>query len=224
MPWIEPVDQYAKPPRVAELSDSLIGWSGEVEDDGDEGRIDGFSINGGSVDAAAFGRLGLIDTRLSGVKLETTERSSLEISGCVLKDCDLSGARIRSMRAATLIGCKLSGVVFSEGSSSDVGFEDCLFQYTSFHRSQLSRISFRACQLNEADFSGAKLADVTFENSILRSVDFRNASFERVDLREAESLGVAELTGLTGCLISDAQVQELAYALALGGGVSIERR
>ena len=127
------------------------------------------------------------------------------------------------MRSASLIGCKLSGAIFSEGSSSDVGFKDCLFQYTSFHRSQISRVAFTGCQLNEADFSGAKLADVTFENSILRSVDFRSASFERVDLREADSLGVAELTGLKGCLISEAQVLELAYALALGGGASIER-
>lgn len=58
---------------------------------------------------------------------------------------------------------------------------------------------------------------MTFEGSELRLVDLDGAFFERVDLRGAGSLSISNGRSLAGCLISDAQVQELAYGLALAG-------
>lgn len=87
MPWIDPVDRYAKPPRTSEFAGSLISWSGELEHDEEVGRVEGFPIEGGLIGAVHYGVLGVYDSRLSGVKIESSRRSYLEISGSVLKDC-----------------------------------------------------------------------------------------------------------------------------------------
>lgn len=127
------------------------------------------------------------------------------------------------MRSVTIIGSRLSGANLSAGSLGDVVFEDCIFQYSNLGSSKLSRVAFVRCKLEETDLSGAKLTDVTFEGSELRLVDLDGAFFERVDLRGAGSLSISNGRSLAGCLISDAQVQELAYGLALTAGASIEQ-
>lgn len=223
VPWIDPIDQYAKPPRLGDLPGGLDEWSGLVEKDGDDAIVDGVAIRNRSIDATTYGALALIDSELSGVGLVTDRQSSFAISGSTLVDCDLTGTRLRLLRSVAVKGSRLSGSDLSAGVFSDVVFEDCIFQYTNFRSSTFSRVSFAGCKLEEADFSGAKLTDLSFEGSQLMLVDLLDVFFERVDLRGADSLTIASGGGLSGCLISDEQVQELAYGLALSAGASVER-
>ncbi len=223
MPWIDPIELYAKPPRFDDQAVELEVWSGEIESGPDGGLIEGYVIVGGALDAIAADGLAIVDSELSGVDFETDHRNALDIRGSTLRDCDLSGAKIRSLRSVTVLGSRVSGANLSAASISDVVFEDCIFQYTNLGISKLSRVAFVRCKLEETDFTGAKLTDVTFEGSELRLVDLSNAFFEHVDLRGAASLSFSSGRSLSGCLISDAQVQELAYGLALTAGASIER-
>ena len=223
MPWIDPIELYAKLPRLNGQTAALEDWSGEIESGPDGGLIEGYVITGGVLDAIAVDGLAIVDSELSGVDFVTDHRHPLDIRGSTLRDCDLSGARIGSLRSATIIRSRLSGANLSAGSLSDVVFEDCIFQYYNLGSSKLSRVAFTRSKLEETDFSSAKLTDVTFEGSELRLVDLNGAFFERVDLRGAGSLSISSGRSLSGCLISDAQVQELAYGLALAAGASIER-
>ncbi len=223
MPWIDPIEAFAKPPRLEDQTATLEDWSGEIETGSDGGLIEGYVITGGTLDAIAADGLAIADSELSGVEFETDHRHALDIRGSTLRDCDLSGARIRSLRSVTVLGSRVSGANLSAASISDVVFEDCIFQYANLGSSNLSRVAFTRCKLEETDFSGAKLTDVTFEESELRLVDLSNTFFEYVDLRGAASLSFSNGRNLSGCLISDAQVQELAYGLALTAGASIER-
>lgn len=223
MPWIDPIELYAKSPRLDDQTVELVDWSGEIESGPDGGLIEGYMITGGTLDAIASDGLAIVDSELSGVDFVTDHRNALDIRGSTLRDCDLSGARIRSLRSVTVHGSRVSGANLSAASLSDVVFEDCIFQYANMGSSKLSRFAFIRCKLEETDFTGAKLTDVTFEGSDLRLVDLSKTSFEHVDLRGAASLSFSNGRSLSGCLISDAQVQELAYGLALTAGASIER-
>ena len=223
MPWIDPVEVFAKPPRPEPQTGSREKWSGEVERASDGGLIEGYVVTGSNVDAVASEGLTITDCELSGVHFETDHHNALDVRGSTLRDCDLSGARIRSLRSVTIIGSRLSGANLSAGSMNDVIFEDCTFQYANLGSSKLTRVAFIRSKLEETDFSGAKLTDVTFEGSELRRVDFSNTFSEHVDLRGAASLSFSNGRSLAGCLISDAQVQEVAYGLALTAGASIER-
>ncbi len=180
-------------------------------------------IAGGVLDAIAVDGLAIVDSEQAGVDFVTGHRHGLDIRGSTVRDGDLSGARIRSLRSATIIRSRISGANLSAGSRRDVVFEDCIFQYSNLGNSKLSRVAFTRCKLEETDFSSAKLTDVTFEGSELRLVDLLNASFERVDMRGAGSLSISSFRRLSGCLMSDAQVLEVAYGLALAAWASIER-
>ncbi len=223
MPWIDPTEVFAKRPRLDDLTTDFEDWSGEIENGPDGGLIEGYVIAGVTLDAVVSDGLAIVESELSGVDFVTDHRKALDIRGSTLRDCDLSGARIRSLRSVTVLGSRVSGANLSAASLRDVVFEDCIFQYANLGSSQLSRVAFIRCKLEETDFTGAKLTDVTFEGSELRLVDLSNTFFERVDLREAASLSFSSGRSLSGCLISDAQVQELAYGLALTAGASIER-
>lgn len=223
MPWIDPIEAFAKSPRLDDQTAELVDWSGEFESGSDGGLVEGYVISGGTLDAVVSDGLTIVDSELSGVRFETDHRNALDIRGSTLQDCDLSGARIRSLRSVRVHGSRVSGANLSVSSLSDVVFEDCIFQYANLGSSKLSRVAFLRCKLEETDFSGAKLTDVTVEGSELRLVDFSNTFSAQVDLRGAASLSFAGGHRLSGCLISGAQVQELAYGLALTAGASIER-
>lgn len=192
-----------------------------MEDGPNASLVEGFAVNGG--DIGAFDRLSIVDSVLSGVDIASDRGSWLEIAESTVRDCDLSGVRLRILRSVTITGSRLSGANLSEGSFTDVMFDTCTFQYVNLRSSKLERLAFVGCKLEEVDFSGAKLSDMTFEKSDLLMVDLQNVFFERVDLRGARSLTIAYGGGLAGCLISDVQVQEFAYRLALRAGAAIER-
>lgn len=223
MPWIDPIQDYAQPPRLAVMPAAIDEWPGETETGPDGGLIERYVITETLLDATTTDGLEIVDCDLSGVRFVTDRRHSLEIRGSTLRDCDLSGARIRSMRSMRVIGSRISGADLSGASLSDVLFEECLFQYSNLRAGKLSRVALTECKLEEVDFTGAKLTDVTVQGSDLRLVDMIGAACERVDLRGAWSLSITSGNGLSGCLISDAQVQELAYGLALDAGAVIER-
>jgi hypothetical protein len=104
---------------------------------------------------------------------------------------------------------------------NDVSFEECIFQYASFGKSQLSGVAFRNWKKPISAGHGWRISSLRAQ-ACCRSTF--NAPFcEREDLRGTELISVVEGGGLVGLLIADGQAQELAYTLALGAGASIER-
>ncbi|MBK5266169.1 MAG: hypothetical protein JJE47_01920 [Acidimicrobiia bacterium] len=53
MPWIDPIELYAKPPRHEDQPAPLGDWSREIESGPDGGLIEGYFITGGVLDAVA---------------------------------------------------------------------------------------------------------------------------------------------------------------------------
>lgn len=224
MPWIDPVDRFAKPPRLPPVAEPQNQWDGEIPvGDGDAAELEGVSIDGGAIDSTTYPSLELVDCSLTGVTFQGGGNSHVDLIDCVLTDCDLSRLRLGSTRGSRLVGCKLAGTDFSASTVRNVRFERCTLRYTNFRMSTLQRVIFVDCQLDETDLFEAQLEDVDFDACQLNEVNVDRVEFTRVDLRGVTSLGLTGITNLRGCLIGDSQVLQLAYTFALMADASIER-
>lgn len=222
MPWIDPVDEFAKPPRTKGAATLGEAWDGAIDADDEEVRLDGVDV--GSVALTASGQvLELVGCVVAGATLETDDGGRIEIVNSTLTDCDLSRARIGTIRGSRLRGCKLAGTDLAERAIRDVALDGCVMRYTNLRRARLERVALTDCQLSECDLFEATLEDCTFRGSELADVSTERTRFERVDLREVAVLGLTDPTNLRGCLIDDRHVVELAYPLAFRAGAAIER-
>jgi uncharacterized protein YjbI with pentapeptide repeats len=223
MPWIDPIEDYAAPPRLPKQAGGIEAWDGTYEGGDGIWRLEGVAIDGATVTVEAGDLIELFDVSLSQVRLETDGSGRLDIIDCVLTDCDLSRASIGTLRGSRLIGCKLAGTDMAERTIRDCAFERCTLTYANLRMTTLVRVSIADCRLDETDLSGANLEDVTFAGSELIAVSTDRSRFERVDLRGTHGLDLTTPANLGGCLIDDTQVLELAYRLALLAGATIER-
>ena len=223
MPWIDPVDEFATPPRVASGPLQPEPWDGAFESVYDVDRVESVTIDHAAIDATGHGTVELLDCELSGATLETDGSSRFVIVDSMLAGCDLSRARIETVRGSSLVDCKLAGADLSEGSIRDTRFERCSFSYTNLRMSTLERVAFDSCRFEEADLYRADLEDVALDRTELRSVIIDAARFERVDLRGASTLDLEGVGGLGGCLLTDGQAHQLAIHRALAAGASVER-
>ena len=222
MPWIEPVDEFAKPPRTTAAATSAAPWDGAIDADDDEVRLDGVEVAATSITASAQ-HVELVDCVLGGTTLETDDGGRIDIVNSTLTDCDLSRAKIGTIRGSRLIGCKLSGTDLAERPIRDAAFERCVMRYTNLRRARLERVAITDCQLSECDLFEAVVEDCSFRGSEIHDMAIERTRFERVDLRDVSNLGLSDPTNLRGCLIDDRHVVQLAYPLAFRAGATIER-
>ena len=221
MPWIDPIDDYAAPPRLPRRGATPEAWDGVYEGEDGIGRIEGAAVDGDTI-VAERGLVELLDVVATGGVIET-DGGSVDLIDSTLTDCDLSRATIGTVRGTRFVGCKFSGTDLSERTVRDSVFERCTMQYTHLRMATLQRVAFDDCRLDDVDFSESRLEDVTFAASRLVDVNTERCRFERVDLRGTAELDLSSPTNLRGCLIDDAQVLQLAYRLALLAGATIER-
>lgn len=222
MPWIDPIDEFAKPPRLNAAATSAEPWDGAVDIDEEEVRLDAVEIAGTAVTASAQ-HVEVVGCVLTGVTLETDDGGRIDIVNSTLTDCDLSRAHIGTIRGSRLVGCKLSGTDLAERPVRDAAFERCVLRYTNLRRSRLDRVAMTDCQLSECDLFEAALEDCSFRGSEIHDMAVERTRFERVDMRDVSTLGLSDPTNLRGCLIDDRHVVQLAYPLAFRAGATVER-
>jgi fluoroquinolone resistance protein len=99
--------------------------------------------------------------------------------GCNLANVKLGGATLNTM---SFNECKLIGVNFSECSDFlfSVRFEDCLLDYASFAKKNMSKTTFSRSSLKGTTFSQANLSHALFEQT-----DLAGAVFEQTNLTGA---------------------------------------
>jgi uncharacterized protein YjbI with pentapeptide repeats len=93
------------------------------------------------------------------------------------------------------INCKLLGIDFSVCSSFafSVSFEDCIMDYTHFHRNNLKKSSFINCTIKEAGFFDLDLSKADFSNSNLRDTVFERGNLSGADFTSATNFIVNPL-------------------------------
>ena len=218
MPFIEVTEPYAVPPRLRALTPQPLDTMSMDVDHGYLDLRDAAIVGDGlPVDAQEFD--------LAGCSFEGVDfpaGSTLEARNCRFEQCDLSQVRVRRLDNVQFDGCKLVGTDLSDARIDDVEFDQCLLRYVNIRMARLQRVAFAACSLDDVDCYEATITDATFVGSTLDQVTCSGVKWQAVDLRGAKALGLAQIGSLEGVLISDPQVIELAYVLALRSGADIE--
>jgi len=218
VPFIEPTEPYAIPPQLADVD--VAGETSEVDADGRYGTLRGVKVTG-ELDLRGCDDLELIDCVLDGVSFAGTG-VELDLTRCSLHACDLSGVRVRSVRKSSMNECRLAGSDFSEGQLEHVRIVGGTMRYANLRMAQCTRVAFDGVAMSEVDFHGGSLRHVNFDQSSLEKVNIDGCSLKNVDLRGASTLGFTVLRSLSGALISEQQVMELAWLFAMASGVDIE--
>ena len=221
MPFVEPEHPFAQPPRVPKRKE-LPDWDGSLQ------VSDGYAVlrqvhiaNPLPLDGCH--ELELIDCNLSSVSFAEAPGIELEVQGCHFDTCDLGQVTSRTLTRSSFAGCKFIGADLSGSKVEDVRFSNGLFRYSNLRMAKYSRVEFGNCQLVEADFYDSTLTNISFDHSELIEVVFDKCKLERVDLRQAKSVALTSVGDLSGALISNQQVMELAHLFALASGIGIER-
>lgn len=223
MPLVEVDEPHARPPRVPTVRPGG-DWAGSLDLDRGWAELSGVRVDGlAAVDLDGCEELTIADSAVIGSTLAAGPTPEVEIRGSVLDGCDLSGARVRSIRASRLVGCKLGGTDLSDGDLVDVVLQRCVLRYTNLRMARLTRVRFDECRLDEADLFQAEATDVDLDGSALVSVNVDRLRATRVDLRGAVELGLAAVGRLDGCLVADHQLPALAPILAMAVGLDLER-
>lgn len=204
MPWVEPSEPHARPPRViapgAPATD-LPPWDGVLNlDRGAAELLDVQVARPVEIDLSSCAELSVRDASLTGVSMASGLNMVLDVHRSTLDGCDLSAVRIATIRASRLVGCKLNGTDFAGTTTADVVFERCTFRCGDWRMARFKRVSFVDCVLDEVDAFEGLLEDVDFPGSRLTGVNVDRLDATSVDLREAIEISLQGVGRLNGCL------------------------
>lgn len=189
-------------------------------------------------DGALDGAL-LEDDNLSGSQLRSVQLAEVALRRVDLRGAELSGAHLRDVHASALNGANgrwrhaklarvtvenstLVGLDLSTASLASTTFENCKLDLANLRQSSIKDTLFSGCSLRGADFQGAKLASVRFEGCELEDCDFSQAQLASVDLRTSTIATIHGAGSLSGALIDNRQLIELAPSLAAELGIVVE--
>ncbi len=221
MPQIQVTEPHARPPRIPDVGPTAR-WLGPLETDRGWAELEGVVVGGDAELALEHcQQLEISGSVLEGVRLGPGP--TIEVRQSRLVDCDLSGARLTSMRGARLEGCKLDGTDLSDARLTEVILERCRLRFTNLRMARMERVAIEGCALDDVDAFDLQATDVGFDGTSLRAVNVDRLQATRVDLRGATELGLAAVGRLDGCLVADHQLPALAPLLALAVGLDLER-
>ncbi len=124
MPWIDAVDEFASPPRVSTGPTGPEEWDDTFETIYGVDRVESVTIDAVTIDATEHGTVELLDCELSGATLETGSSSRFVIADSILTGCDLSRARIETVR----YGASLEDVSIAGSTLQSVIIDAARFQ------------------------------------------------------------------------------------------------
>jgi uncharacterized protein YjbI with pentapeptide repeats len=134
---------------------------------------------------------------------------------CVIVDSDLSGVRLEDCRLerVELRRCRVSGLQATRTQFADVALVDCKADAASFRMTVWERAEFRDCNLVESDFTGAKLPGTRLEGCDLAKADLTKADLTGTRLHRSNLADVRGGDALRGVTIGSDQLIPVALAV-----------
>ena len=203
-----------KRPRIADVSlPDLEAATAELFAEGDHElrEFRELDLSGLQLFDSRFLECALVDCRLDDVVLR----------GVRFVDCRLdrlhgtaADAANSSLRGVVATDCRLGALALYGGTLEQVRLSGGKIDYLNARGAQLNDVEFEDCRISELDLSGAKLTRVSFNRCQLDRLELASAELHDVDLSGATVNAVGGVGGLAGATISEAQLHELAHALA----------
>lgn len=118
-----------------------------------------------------------------------TDLSHSNLIDCRFVECNFSMVNftLTGLKSVFFEHCKLIGINFDRCSDFmfEVGFKNCLLDYSAFAGKKMKKTTFDDCSLKEVDFSDADLSEARFQNSNLLQAVFQNSNLQKADFRTA---------------------------------------
>ena len=151
------------------------------------------------------------DSIFDGLMLKDRTVACKYFSGCVFRNCDLTGVTFRFCRfsdcrfeSSNLSLVRVPGTVFSGVSFKDSKLVGVNWTEASWPKIRLAvPFSFVNCLLNASNFLGLTLDGIRMTGCLAKEADFRDANLSRSDLANTDLSGsLFGNTDLTGADLS----------------------
>ncbi|HBA59933.1 MAG TPA: hypothetical protein DCZ92_03755 [Elusimicrobia bacterium] len=172
------------------------------------------------------------DRTFDGLALKGKAVTSKHFSGCVFRNCDLTGLTFRFCKftdcrfeSCNLSLLKVPGTVFSGVSFKDSKLVGVDWTQASWPKIKLAApLAFAGCLLNDSNFLGLALAGTAMTGCLARDADLREADLAGSDLTKTDFSGAlfsntnlagADLTGARNYAIriSENKVKDAKFSL-----------
>ncbi len=166
---------------------------------------------------ARFADCGLFDCRLDQVKLQAAR-----FLGCVWADCQASQLDISdsSWREVVVRGCRFGALVAHDTEMVQVRLTGKL-DFVNLRAAKLTDVIFEDCHIGELDLGDAEARRVNFTDCQIDNLQVSGAQLKDVDLSGSQLRTLVGINNLSGAIISEVQLMQLAPILAEQLGVRV---
>ena len=116
----------------------------------------------------------------------------------------------------------MTGFQWVNGALRDVTFDSCRLDLSTFRFSTLNDVVFNHCNLTRADFTNADLRRARFIDCVLAGAQFSQADLSGTRFTRCELIDIGGITSLRGATVEGHNLIELAHALAVALGITID--
>jgi uncharacterized protein YjbI with pentapeptide repeats len=205
-------------PALPDLDDGRLGdLSSRADLNGL--RFHDLDVSGQDLSASRF-----VECELSELVLDDTKLSAVRLIDCRLERLDvpvLLAAR-PMWRNVVLRGSRLGSAELYDGEWASVLVTGCRLGYLNFRHSTLTDVELNGCRVAELDLSGATATQVRFVDCDVETLTIGGARLKDVDLRGARIGAISGLSAMSGTIINETQLVELAPLLAAEAGIAVE--
>ncbi len=161
-------------------------------------RFASLTVSGGRAERSAWRGGALDGVRLTGVSMPRSNWLDLLVERSALSGCEAYGSHWRR-----------------------VHLEGCLLDSLNLREARLREVVLVDCTLRHLDLGSARLTDVTMRDCVIERLDLSNATCSRVDLRGSRLDLARGFDRLRGVTIDNAQLLDLAPAMAVHLGLTV---
>lgn len=207
------------PDLAAELPEASLD-AARVENGGSwsQVRLSDAALPGLAATGLSFREAALARVDLAGGRLINLAFVDVDLDTCNLATID---ARSGSMRRVTARGCRMTGLLWTEGALRDVTLSDCAIDLASFAATTIEHVVFERCILRQTDFQDADLRLVRFVDCDLTDADLSGARLAHCELRGCTLDGLRGAASLRGAAMPWSDIVAAAGTFADAVGVRV---
>ncbi|MDT0323163.1 pentapeptide repeat-containing protein [Streptomyces millisiae] len=159
----------------------------------------------------------MLDGRITGLKAQRTRLEKLRVDSVEFISCDLASLQWTDSKISRSVfrDCKLMGATLEDVTLDNVLFENCKLDYSTLTRVRAAGpVIFSKSSLRETTFAAADLTSTLIDDCDLRLTEFDGGKYRGLDLRGNTLSQLRGLSSLKQVIVDQAQMLQLAEALA----------
>jgi uncharacterized protein YjbI with pentapeptide repeats len=175
-------------------------------------------LSGQEAPRCRFIESGLFNCSLDGTALRESRLTDCLLDGVRAGALDMTGSFWRDV---VVNDCRFGAFTVPASAMVRVRVTGGKIDFLNARDAELTDVRFEGCRLGEVEFGGARLRRVTFADCRIERVEFSRATLHEVDLSRSQLRLLGGVDRLSGAVISEAQLAQLAPVLAGHLGLTV---